>query len=175
VADFTNDPSRFIERTEKLYELQDVHRRRKDLAPQDRPATDEEYGLGAYVDVLESHVRGAVLAARAKGYRTFQSGFREKTERDQFMDFHNRNVVVPESAVKYLQGKRIEVRVESFDDRTTLTLHPTGTDSIRLAEWREIWDTVIEALPVADPEVVPNAKLSGEHADFRTKQDLLKG
>jgi len=174
VRSFTEDQSRFIERMEKLYELQDVHKRRRDLITQDRPATDEEYELGAYVDVLEAHIRKAVLGARRKGYLTFQSGFREKTERDQFMDFYNKNITLPEEALKYLQEHSIEARVEHFDDRTTLTLHPVGNEPIRIAQWKEIWDTLIESLSPADPETVDDLKVTGEHEDFRRRQNSLR-
>jgi hypothetical protein len=171
---FTEDPSRFIERMEKLYELQDVHKRRREIASQDRLATAEEYELGAYADVLESHVRDAVLAARKKGYLTFQSGFREKNERDQFVDFYNKNIVIPEETLKYLREQSIEIKIENFDDRTTLTLHPTGTNPIRLTQWKQIWDTLVESLPLADSETVSDMKLTEEHTDFRRKQDSLR-
>lgn len=174
VENFTKDPRRFIEQMEKLYEIQDVHRHRKELALQDRLATDEEYGLGAYIDVLEPHIRDAVLAARRKGYLTFQSGFKEKSERDQFMDFYNKNIIVPEGTLKYLRELSVEARIENFDDRTTLTLHPIGSDPIRLNQWKEIWKTLIEGLPQADPETVPNMKLYEEHLNFRRKQDSFR-
>ncbi|MEK7460332.1 MAG: hypothetical protein AAB628_02180 [Patescibacteria group bacterium] len=174
VEKFTEDQSRFIERMEKLHELQDVHRRRREYMLQDRQTTDEEYELGAYTDVLESQVREAVLGARRKGYLTFQSGFKEKSERDQFIDVYNKNIVIPEETLKYLQEHFIETRIENFDDRTTLTLHPFGNDPVRLAQWKEIWGTLIESLPPADSETVPNMKSNEEHADFRKKQDSLR-
>lgn len=174
VKSFTEDPSRFIERMEKMYELQDVHQRRREFASQDRLATNEEYELGAYADVLEVQVRHSVFTAHKKGYVTFQSGFKEKNERDQFMDFYNRNILLSEEIVKYLREQSIEVRVEKLNDRTTLTLHPTGTDPIRLAQWKEIWDTLIEGLPIADSEMVPNLKSIGEHVEFRRKQDVIR-
>ncbi len=174
VKGFTEDPTRFIERMEKLYELHSVHERRKDFAIKDRKATDEEYELGVYADVLESQVREAVFAAHKKGYLTFQSGFREKNERDQFMDFYNKNIVIPEKVLKYLQEKSIVAKIENFDDRTTLTLHPIGNSPIRLTEWKEIWNTIAEGLPPADPETVVDMKLYNEQVDFRERQDLLR-
>ncbi len=175
IKNFTEDPARFIERMEKLYELQDVHRRRRELISQDHLATNEEYELGAYADVLESQVRDAVFAAQRKGYLTFQSGFREKSERDQFIDFYNRNIVISQEMLKYLQELSIDVQIEYFDDRTTLTLHPIGKDTLRLAQWKQVWDTLVESLPPADPETVANMKSPEEHEDFRRIQDSLRG
>ncbi|MFA6297154.1 MAG: hypothetical protein WC629_01190 [Candidatus Paceibacterota bacterium] len=174
IKNFTEDPVRFIEQMERLYELQDVHKRRIELALQDRLATYEEYKLGAYADVLESQVKDAVLTAQRKGYLTFQSGFREGNGRDQFMDFYNKNIVIPEETLKYLRDLSIEVRVNSFDDRTTLTLHPVGDNPVRLAQWKEVWDTLVESLPTADSETVQNMKLYKEYVDFRRKQDSLR-
>jgi len=174
IKNITENPLRFIEQMEKLYELQDTRNRRRKLVSQDRLATDEEYKLGTYIDVLESHIRDAVIAAQRKGYLTFQSGFKEKSERDQFMDFYNKEIVIPENILKYLQGQSVEIRIENFDDRTTLSLHPKGNDPIRLGKWKEIWDTLIDSLPPANSETVPNMKLYREHSDFRKKQDSLK-
>lgn len=175
VEDFTGNPSRFIGHMEKAYELQDVHKRRRESDKQDRLATDEEYRLGAYADVLETQVRSAVLAAQKKGYITFQSGFKEKSERDQFMDFHNREVPIPNETLGRLAEQSIEVKVEHFDDRTTLTLHPVGETLIRLAQWEQIWNTLIESLPTADSKTVSNMKSYSEHAYFRAKQDSIRG
>jgi vacuolar-type H+-ATPase subunit I/STV1 len=171
---FTHDPTRFIEQMEKLYELSDTRTRRRKLATEDRIASEEEYKLGAYVDVLESQVRDAVLAAQRKGYRTFQSGFTEKSERGQFMDFYNKNIEVPQQFLEYLRGLSIEARIENFKDRTTLTLHPIGPKPIRLAQWKEIWDIVIASLPQADGKMVENIKTTGEHRVFRKNQDSLR-
>lgn len=174
IRDFTADKTRFIEKMEKLYELQDVHRRRRQYLTEDRIATEEEYKLGAYADVLESQVRDAVLAAQKKGYLTFQSGFKEKNDRDQFMDFYNKNISIPKETLEYLGKRSIEVRIDNFDDRTTLTLHPTGANPIRLSEWKEIWKSLINKLPPADTENVEKMKLPLEHADFRRKQDSIR-
>ena len=174
VRQSANNASTFVERMEKLYELQDTRNRRRELATFSRPATDDEYKLGAYADVLESQVRDAVLAAQKKGYRTFQSGFSEKSDRDQFMDFYNRHLTIPESALNYARARSIQVTVEMLNDRTTLTLHPVGKDPIRLTEWKEIWDTFIQLLPLASPEMVPSMHPTGEHATFRKAQDGLR-
>ncbi len=174
VRNFTGSETKFIEQTEKFYELQDVHKRRKENTFFERPATDEEYKLGAYVDVLEFQVRDAVLAAQKKGYLTFQSGFREKSDRDQFMDFYNRNITITEDVIKFLEEKSIKIIVEKLDDRTTLTLHPIKDNLIRIAEWKKIWDILIAGLPTADLETIPNMKSYEEHTNFRNRQDSLR-
>jgi hypothetical protein len=171
---FTKDPVRFIEKTEKLYELQDVHSRRGESQKSTRLATDEEYELGAYVDVLEWQVKDSVLVLQKKGYVTFQSGFRENNERDQFMDFYNKNVNFPSDAVDYLNKKQIEINVEHHDDRTTICLHVTGNQVVRLREWKEIWDYITNTLPQADKDMVDKINITGEHSDFRLKQDVLR-
>ena len=172
--DFVNNMPDFIEKMERFFELQDTRGRRKKLELNSRLATEEEYELGAYTDALESQVRDAVLAARKKRYLTFQSGFSEKDGRGQFMDVYNKNVFIPEATLRHLKEQSIEVRIEHYDDRTTITLHPTGDGPIRLTKWKKIWEDLIRALPPADPGTLPNMKTYGEHIDFRKKQDFLR-
>ena len=73
-----------------------------------------------------------------------------------------------------MKEQSIEVKLENLDDRTTLTLNPIGTDTIRLVQWNEIWNRLINKLPLAESETVPNMKLTGEHVAFQRKQDSLR-
>ena len=173
VKRFTGDKLSFVEQMEKTYEIHDVKKRRKEV-DSERVATEEEYDLGVYSDFLESQVRSAVLKAYNKGYLTFQSGFKEKNDREQFMDFWNRNINIPKETVSYLRKKDIDIKIEKFDDRTTLTLIPNGYDVIRLSDWKDIWDTLISSLPEADTETVPNMKAYDEHVNFRRNQNRIR-
>lgn len=169
------DGDRFIEQMEKIYELQDVHTRRRESQNSSRLASDEEYELGAYVDVLETQVKDAVLVLQKKGYKTFQSGFREKNPRDQFMDFYNKKIDFPKDLALYLKHKGIDLEIDHYHDRTTLYLHPKRHQAIRLSKWKEIWDHIADSLPQADGEMLEGLRVSGEHQDFRRKQDALRG
>lgn len=173
VKDFTEDQTRFIEKIEKLNELQTVHGRRREYSSADRVASDEEYELGVYADVIEVQVREAVFDLNRKGYVTFQSGFREKSDRDQFMDFRNSNLVIPDEVIEKLKESSVEIKIEYSHNRTTLTLHPTADRAIRLSEWKEIWNTLVAGLPPADSALVPRETVY-EHRIFREKQDKLR-
>ncbi len=174
IKDFTDDQTRFVEKMEKMHELQTVHGRRREYNSVDRVASDEEYELGVYADVIEAQVREAVFDLHKKGYVTFQSGFRENSDRDQFMDFRNSNLVIPDKIIEKLKEVSVEIKIEYFDDRTTLTLHPISDKAIRLSEWKEIWNMLVTDLPPADSALAPKAKLVREHSLFREQQDNLR-
>ncbi|QQR65296.1 hypothetical protein IPH92_01805 [Candidatus Kaiserbacteria bacterium] len=125
-----SDSGAFINKMERYFSTQAIHESEKQLKEQPRTATPEEYEIGAYADFLEPQVKDAVFALQSKGYKTFQSGYSEKDPKNQFIDFYNADVLIPGDVVEVLRSKGLEVLVENFDDRTTVTLHPTDTKSI---------------------------------------------
>lgn len=171
--EYANNETAFIENMERFFDHVVMYKREKELAVKPEVATEQEYELGEYLDLIEPQVRDAVVNMQKKGYKTFQSGFSEKNRRDQFFDFYNANVEIPEVFIEKLKEKSIEVKVEKQDDRTTVTFHPTTAGAVRLAEWKEIMDAFVEALPDADEEMVPNIKKYSNHTNFRAMQDLL--
>lgn len=168
-----NDENEFQSRMEMIFERKNIQEKYSELNQSTKIATEEEYEMGVFIELLEDQVREAVVEANKKGYKTFQSGFSEKDPKNQFMDVYNKNISIPEELIKTLEEKGVDVSVENFDDRTTITLHPTK-QTFKMAEWKEIWNSFIQNLPEADKEMVENYKEPGLHKDFRNKQDALR-
>ncbi len=171
---YANDRTAFIEEMERFFDRVDMHKREKEIIVSPEVATDEEYELGTYFDSLEPQVQDAVRAIQKKGYETFQSGFSEKNKRDQFFDFYDRNIHIPERFVEKCREKGIEVTIEQFDDRTTVTFHPFNANAVRLSEWKETLDSFAESLPESDKQMAPNMKRYNNYHNFRTEQDNIK-
>lgn len=170
-----NDQPAFINKMERYFSVQDIYKREKELAEKPRIATEEEYEIGAYSDLIEPQVRDAVFLVNEKGYKTFQSGFREKDPTNQYIDVYNANVEIPENLKEILTSYGVEVQVENLDDRTTVTLSPKDpSKTIRQETWKKIWDEFSEGLPDADPKLVDNLKEPSLHRDFRKVQDLRR-
>lgn len=165
----------FINKMERYFAVHDVYANEKEMRIHPRPATEQEYELGAYAEFLEPQVRDAVFTMSEKGYKTFQSGFKENNPTEQFMDVYNKNVEIPTRLQEQMSAMGVEVVVENFDDRTTITLAPGNPNQvIRQEDWKEIWDQFTTSLPDADPELVENMSIPNLHNDFRKTQDLLK-
>jgi hypothetical protein len=175
IREVLKDSHTFIKKMERFFTVQDIHQSERQLHQENRLATPEEYEMGVYLEFLEPQVREAMVTLNKKGYKTFRSGFSEKDPKDQFVDVYNAEVEVPEDLVKSLEERGVEVRIENFDDRTTVTLHPQENGKvIRLEEWKEIWDYFAEHLEEANPDLVQEKKETNLHSDFRIKQDMLK-
>ena len=165
----------FINKMERYFTTQDVYANEKEMKIHPRPATEQEYELGAYAEFLEPQVRDAVFTMSEKGYKTFQSGFKENNPTEQFMDVYNKHIKIPDSLEDQMSAAGVRVVVENFDDRTTVTLTPENPDQvIRQEKWKEIWDQFTASLPDADPELVENMSVPNLHDDFRKTQDILK-
>jgi len=175
VESFTNDETQFVEKMQKFFQLRDTRADRRRLDENPPLTTDDEYELGVYADALEPQVRDAVFLAHRKGYKTFQSGFAERSDRNQFLDVYNRNVFISDDTRRNIFEKYfVKIKVENFNDRTTITLIPETSDPVRLTEWKTIWDDLVSQLPEADPELVADQKITGEHNEFRKIQDKLR-
>lgn len=165
----------FINKMERYFTTQDVYANEKEMKIHPRPATEQEYELGAYTEFLEPQVRDAVFTMSEKGYKTFQSGFKENNPTEQFMDVYNKHIEISDSLQEQMSAMGVEVVVENFDDRTTVTLAPKNPDQvIRQERWKEVWGQFTESLPDADPELVENMSVPSSHNDFRKTQDILK-
>ena len=171
---YANNQTVFTEEMERFFDRVGMYKRQKELVVEPEPATEEEYELGTYFDYLEPQVRDAVREMQKKGYQTFQSGFDEKNKRDQFFDFYDRNILVSEAVIKKFKEKSIEVKIQKFDDRTTVTFHPLGSSPVRLAEWKELLEDFAKSLPETDKELVPNVKRYDNYNNFRATQDRIK-
>lgn len=173
--DYINNQTRFTEQMERFFDHVSMFKRKKELIANPEVATDQEYELGTYFDFLEPQVRDAVREMQKKGYMTFRSGFEEdRNKRGQFFDFYDKNIDIPEAFIERLKEKSIEVKVDQFYDRTTVTFHPATADAIRLSEWKDILTDFAESLPSADKEMAPKMTRSESYRDFRDMQDKLK-
>jgi hypothetical protein len=169
------NPTFFVERNQKIHERTAAFERTRQREANDPAATQEEYNLGTYTEALEMQVRDAVIILQKKGYKSFQSGFREKEDdRRQFMDFYNKNIQLPQHLLDSFQKRGFKLYLVEDSDRTTLFIDPTIKDPITLGEWKKIWDEFSEMMPEAEDENFDNIKKCYLHAEFRKKQDLLK-
>ncbi len=162
----------FIEKFQRLSEREDSFKRREQRLVENPLADEEELNAGAYKDELESQVSNAVFMLRKKGYNTFQSGFKESSIRDQFVDVYNKEVKIPESIIEYFKNKKIEISIKESNDRTTITLHPLKEEAVILEEWKNIWDDFADKIPGIEntkPEKEPTA-----HTNFREKQKNIR-
>lgn len=165
----------FIEHYQKIFERSDAMKRNKIRGKENPIATDEEYEAGTYKDGLEMQVRDAVFAFMKKGYKSFESGFREKdTNRDQYIGFYNKKVNLMEDVIGYFRDKGFEITVVNDYDRTTINIHPTLEEAIMLEEWKEIWDELAEKIDRADLENFDQIEIGTLHSYFRESQDNLR-
>ena len=114
----------FIEHNQKIHERTETFRRERERGIENPNATDEEYELGVYKEGLEMQVKDAVFALAKKGYKTFQSGFREKKDRDQYVDMYNKNINLPDSLIQHFREKGFEISTLHQNDRTSIDIHP---------------------------------------------------
>lgn len=175
LQDSLKDSGAFMNKMERYFTTQAIYKSEKGLKAKPKIATQEEYQMGVYSDFLEPQVREAVFTLNKKGYKTFQSGYSEKNPKNQYIDVYNSKVEIPETLKDTLHSYGIEIKVESFDDRTTITLQPIDTNKIiRQDEWQKIWADFSEQIPEADTELVKNMEEPTLQRDFRKVQDLMK-
>jgi hypothetical protein len=175
VKERLNDKTFFVEHYQKIFERTEVFNGIKNRMMENPLATQEEYDLGVYKEGLETQVRDACFSLQKKGYKTFESGFREKEgNRDQYLGMYNKNIDVPESVTDYFKEKQFEISIIHHDDRTVINIHPENADAVTLDEWKKIWDELAEKLPVAKEEDFSKNKKYSLHTSFRERQDNLR-
>lgn len=123
-------------------------KRRLEVNPE---KTKEESLAGVYWEELEPQIREAIIKLSSKGYPTFESGFRDKTKGSQYIGCWKGGTQifrVPESLKEEIKKRYgIDILVDtSAADRDYLLLIPENP-KLGLAEWKEVWDLVAEALP----------------------------
>lgn len=172
---FENNRNLFVEHYQKIFERNDTYHRSEKRSRENPIATEEEYELGAYKEELERQVADAVFALQKKGYKTFQSGFREKDgDRGQFVDMYNKDVNLPEQLVSYMASEGIEISILHLEDRTTINLYPRKDEFITLDQWKKIWDKLAEEMTPAKQENFDNKKNYSIHSNFRARQNVLR-
>ena len=168
------DKSTFVEFFQRLKERTDTFKRGRERAEREPVASDKEYQIGAYREQLESQVVDAVVSLKVKGYETFQSGFVESDQRDQFIDMYNKDVVVPPSLIAMLEAKSFKISVLYQGARTTIRIHPLAEGPVRLDEWKQVWDEFAKEMPPASIEDLSASKTYLVHSEFRNRQDILR-
>lgn len=175
VEERLNDRTFFIEHYQKIFERIEVFNNIKDRMQKNPLATQEEYDLGVYKEGLEAQVRDACFLLQKKGYKTFESGFREKEgDRDQYVGMYNKNINIPESVINYFKEKQFEISVIHHDDRTVVNIHPESSNAVTLEEWKNIWNDLVDKLPMAKKEDFNDRKKYLLHTSFRERQDNLR-
>ncbi len=169
------DRTFFIEHYQKIFERTNVRNGIQQRTQEDPIATEEEYELGIYKEGLEAQVREACFSLEKKGYKTFESGFREKDgDRDQYIGMYNKEIAIPDSVTAYFAEKGFTLSVIQQDDRTQINIHPERADAVTLAEWKQIWNELAEKLPNVTGEDFNTVKKYSLHTEFRERQDALK-
>lgn len=164
----------FIERFQKLFEKIKRRRREQRRSEEEPLATEREYELGVYKDALERQVQDAVFKLFDKGYKTFESGFRENTKRDQYIGMYNKKAEVPEELKEGFKQKGFKISEKYHEDRTIIQIHPLTNASVRLDEWKKLWDEFAERMPEAPEEDLSDTKEYTFHREFRDRQDKLR-
>ncbi len=169
------DRTFFVEHYQKIFERMDAHNGIKERTIERPMATQEEYDLGTYKEGLERQVRDACFLLSKKGYKTFESGFREKEDdRDQYLGVSNKTVEIPDEVIARLKEKQFEVSIIRQNDRTIINIHPEKTDAVTLEEWEEIWNELARGMPAAKSEDFSGVKIYELHRTFRERQDVLR-
>jgi len=169
------NPAFFIEHNQKIHERTATFNRTREREINNPIATEDEYDIGAYKEALETQVRDAVFILQKKGYKTFQSGFREKEgDRRQYVDMYNKKVNLSESFLKSFKEKGFEISPVNDSDRTTIYINPINEKPVNLDEWKKIWDEFAQEIPKAEEEDFGDIKRYSLYTEFRKKQDLLK-
>ncbi len=89
----------------------------------------------------ETQVREAIFVLQGRRHKTFESGFREKSDnRDQYIGMYNKHINIPDSVIDYFKVKQFEIPVVDKDDRTVVNIHPENANAITLEEWKAVWD-----------------------------------
>lgn len=169
-----SNPAYFIERFERMQERGAAKERMKERYEKDPLATPEEYDAGIYREGIESQVVDAVFELRKKGYDTFQSGFTEKDPRDQYIDFYNKEVTVPDELAEEIEALGFEITLLKLEDRTTIKLHPTEDTPVRLDTSKNIWDVFASKIPPAKKEGFRSVQTYELKKRFREIQDGLR-
>lgn len=164
----------FIEHHQEIFERTDAFKRRERRREEKPLATEAEYQAGVYKEALERPVQEAVFTLLDKGYKTFESGFREDSDRDQYIGMYNKEVSLPDSLIHYFEEKGFEVSAVSHEDRTIISIHPLSAEAVRLLEWKEVWDDLAEKIPPAPEEDLGDVSEYAYHAEFREWQDELR-
>ncbi len=169
------DSDVFLSQMERYFATQTIYDTQEELQYHPRLASQEEYDMGVYLELLEPQVKDAMLLLHKKGYKTFQSGHKEREPYNQFVDVYNADVSIPDEVRNRLKQYGVEINVEHFEDRTTITLRPGSNKKyIPQATWKEIWDYVANNLPKAGDELVQQMGEPTMQRDFRRQQDVMR-
>ncbi|HUT22540.1 MAG TPA: hypothetical protein VMX18_04090 [Candidatus Bipolaricaulota bacterium] len=104
--------------------------------------TAEEKELGIYIEFIEPQILDAIRTLRAKGYRTWESGF--KNEDSQNISFDKapiENYIPSQELLDWLHSKNVEIKISPEEISLRFEKY------YNTAELREIWNRVAQDLP----------------------------
>jgi hypothetical protein len=168
------DKTFFVESMQKFFERRSSFKRTAQRKEENPIATEEEYEAGTYFESIERQVVEAVFALRRKGYNTFESGFKEKSVRNQYIGMYNLQVSVPQDLIEYFKTEGFEITLDRLGDRTIISIQPTGVEAVTLDEWKEIWNEFANRMPEAAEENLNRTKTYTMFTSFRKEQDRLR-
>jgi hypothetical protein len=130
-------------------------------------ATEAEMSMGSYVERIEPQVRSAVLSLRAKGYRTYESGFHGGiTQLISFEEDQLKEYTPSDDLVVAFEEYEVSLEVESNSIIFQLS------KKLDLPTLTKLWDMVVADLPDIGEAAAP-CELSAS-TDFRERQEKLK-
>ena len=130
-------------------------------------ATDVEMSMGAYVDQIEPHVRGAVLRLREKGYATFSSGFYGRDVQEiSFMQNDLDGWWFDDQFVDWLAERGANLRPFHGDIKVDMT------QQLSEDELKSMFDAIAQNMPDLDRAAPMSNTLNAQN--FRKAQMRLK-
>lgn len=145
-------------------------------------ATEEEYRLGRWKELLESQVRGAVLELEKRGYQPYASGFDDLAEGSQSIWF-NKTSSVNVGQIDDVLHMKISEQIASkifqlsiIDDEDTFKIEIIPKDrALSLNEWKIVWDNIAPLVPELEQGEGSDKIFNGTQGDdFREAQDKVK-
>lgn len=145
-------------------------------------ATDEEYRLGRWKELLESQVRSAVLQFERKGYQPYGSGFDDLTKGTESIWFNteskinlaNIEEVLYENLDKDIASKIFRPIVHDNGNEFQIEVIPRDR-MLPLSDWKMIWDNIAAIAPELPSKSITKEIFNGTQGDdFRNAQNKIK-
>lgn len=164
----------------RLYEQEGVEmeKRLEDRLTKNPAASEQELSAGVYKEALESQVADAIFILRRKGYNTFESGFGDKVNGEQYVGFDNpgvptTNSILSPEAIAELKRYHVSATVEIGGDRLKISLLPEE-NMFSLEEWKKIWLVVAELLLPLENSASKQNVHTPNATEFVLEQEKLK-
>jgi len=124
--------------------------------------TETELGIGAFLEQIEPQVRQAVIALRAKGYTTWESGFMGGGaqsigfETEDLIDFKFPNELL---------DNLVDLGITATISNDSIDLRSEQITALN--DWKKAWDLVVSEMPDLG-KTAPDSKIAAAE-DFRER------